>query len=110
MDSRETRVAIIGIIVEKAGEAERSVKSEKSEKSESIAELNAILHEYGEYIIGRMGIPCRELGINVISVAVNAPQEIISAMSGRIGRLDGVSAKAAYSKMTFGENYNDSEK
>ncbi len=85
-EAMETRVAIIGIIVE---------------NSESTAGLNSVLHDYGEYIIGRMGIPCRDLGVNVISVAVNAPQEVISAMSGKIGRLDGVSAKAAYSKLVF---------
>ena len=85
MDSIENRVAIIGIIVE---------------KSESVEALNAILHEYSSYMIGRMGIPYHELGINIISVAVNAPQSVISALSGKIGRLDGVSAKAAYSNVT----------
>ncbi len=78
----ETRVAIIGIIVE---------------KPECVSELNAILHEYSQYIIGRMGIPYHQRGINIISVAVDAPQAKISALSGRIGRLDGVSAKTAYS-------------
>lgn len=85
MDNIESRVAIIGIIVE---------------KSESAEALNAILHEYSSYMIGRMGIPYHELGINIISVAVNAPQSVISALSGKIGRLDGVSAKAAYSNVT----------
>lgn len=80
----ETRVAVIGIIVE---------------KSESVEKLNAILHEYGEHIIGRMGIPYREKNINVISIAVDAPQDIISALSGKIGRLGGVSAKTAYSNV-----------
>lgn len=78
----ETRVAIIGIIVE---------------NPERVNELNAILHEYSQYIIGRMGIPYHQRGINIISVAVDAPQAKISALSGRIGRLDGVSAKTAYS-------------
>ncbi len=81
----ETRVAIIGIIVE---------------NSESVSELNAILHEYGSYIIGRMGIPYHIRGINIISVAVDAPQAVISALSGKIGRLSGVSAKTAYSNVT----------
>ncbi|MBQ8927786.1 MAG: iron-only hydrogenase system regulator [Oscillospiraceae bacterium] len=78
----ETRVAIIGIIVE---------------DPEQVGEVNAILHEFGSYIIGRMGIPYRQRGINIISVAVDAPQEIISSLSGRLGRLDGISAKTVYS-------------
>ena len=56
------------------------------------------MHEYGRWIIGRMGIPYRSKGINIISIAVDAPQDKISAMSGKIGRLDGVTSKAAYSK------------
>lgn len=78
----ETRVALIGIIIE---------------KSDSVDKLNDILHDYGEYIIGRMGIPYREKKINIISIAIDAPQDIISALSGKIGRLDGVSNKIAYS-------------
>ena len=84
-----TRVAVIGIIVE---------------NSESISRLNEILHEYGEYIIGRMGIPYRKRGINIISVVIDAPQDVISAMSGKLGRLDGVSAKAAYSNRIYSED------
>ena len=80
----ETRVAIIGIIVEEAA---------------SIEKLNQILHNYSEYIIGRMGIPYRERGINIISIAVDAPQDVISALSGKLGAMDGVSSKAVYSKM-----------
>lgn len=80
----ETRVAVIGIIVE---------------NSESVEKLNAILHEYGEYIIGRMGIPYRQKNISVISIAVDAPQDVISALSGKIGRLAGISAKTAYSNV-----------
>jgi len=80
----ETRVAIIGIIVE---------------KSDSVEKLNSILHDYGKYIIGRMGLPYREKGINIISVAIDAPQDIISALSGKLGRLPGVSTKALYSKV-----------
>lgn len=78
----DTRVAIIGIIVESTG---------------SVEQMNAILHEYGAYIIGRMGIPYREKNLNIISIAIDAPQDIISALSGKIGRLPGVSAKTAYS-------------
>ena len=78
----ESRVAVIGIIVENPN---------------AVSQLNDILHEYGEYIIGRMGIPYRHRGINVISIAMDAPQDRISAMSGKIGRLPGITAKAAYS-------------
>ena len=77
----ETRVALIGIIVE---------------NSESTAQLNALLHDAGQYIIGRMGLPYRAKGVSIISV--DAPQDVISALAGRIGRLPGVSAKTAYSK------------
>lgn len=80
----ETRVAIIGIIVEEVS---------------SIDELNRILHEYGAYIIGRMGIPYEKKGINIISIAVDAPQDIISALSGKLGKLKGVSSKTAYSRI-----------
>ena len=85
----ETRVAVIGIIVE---------------KREATARINEILHEYSTYIIGRMGIPYRERGINVISVVIDAPQDAISAMSGKLGKLDGVTAKAAYSNYIFSED------
>jgi putative iron-only hydrogenase system regulator len=78
----ETRVAVIGIIVENAGAVEK---------------LNGILHEYGEYIIGRMGIPYREKRINIISIAIDAPQDVISALAGKIGKLDHVSTKTAFS-------------
>ncbi|NLI38874.1 MAG: iron-only hydrogenase system regulator [Clostridiaceae bacterium] len=81
----ETRVAIIGIIVE---------------DSTSVEKLNNILHDYGDYVIGRMGLPYREKGISIISLAVDAPQDIISALSGKLGRLPGVSTKTLYSKMT----------
>lgn len=79
----ETRVAVISIIIE---------------NPESVQKMNDILHQYGEYIIGRMGIPYRKKGINIISIALDAPQDIINTLSGKIGRLDGVSSKAAYSK------------
>ena len=85
----DTRVAVISIIVE---------------KSTSAAEVNQLLHEAGEYIIGRMGIPYRAKGVNIISVVIDAPQDVISALSGKIGRLPGVSAKTAYSNViTNGE-------
>ena len=78
----ETRIALIGIILE---------------SRESVDELNHLLSEYGDYVIGRMGIPYRKLKINIISVALDAPQNIISALSGKIGNLPGVSVKTAYS-------------
>jgi len=81
----ETRVAVMSIIVENGEMAEK---------------LNAILHAYGEYIIGRMGIPYRKRGINIISIALDAPQDTISAMSGKIGKLPGISVKTAYSSVT----------
>lgn len=77
----ETRIAVIGIVVENI---------------DSVEKLNMILHDYGDYIIGRMGIPYREKNVNIISIAVDAPQDIISALSGKIGRLDGISSKAVY--------------
>lgn len=80
----ETRVAIIGIIIE---------------NSDSVDKLNIILNEYRDYIIGRMGIPYRERQINIISIAIDAPQDIISALSGKIGKLHGISAKTAYSNV-----------
>ena len=62
--------------------------------------MNRLFHEYGPYILGRMGLPYRERGVNIICLAVDAPQDIISALSGKIGRLSGVSAKTAYSQVT----------
>lgn len=83
-----TRVAVMSIIVE---------------NGESVEKLNRILHENGQYIIGRMGIPYRQKGINIISIALDAPQDTISAMSGKIGNLPGVSVKTAYSAVTSEE-------
>ncbi|MDY5663060.1 MAG: TM1266 family iron-only hydrogenase system putative regulator [Blautia sp.] len=84
----ETRVAVMGIIVEDA---------------ESVEKLNGLLHEYGEYIIGRMGIPYREKKVNIISIAIDAPQNMISTLSGKIGNLTGVSVKIAYSNVVSHE-------
>ncbi len=77
-----TRVAVIGIIVE---------------NTDSVEQLNAILHRYSGYILGRMGIPYRGRDINIISIAVDAPQDVTNALSGEIGALPGVNAKTAYS-------------
>ena len=85
-----SRVAVIGIIVENLDMADR---------------VNSILHDYSHYILGRMGIPYREKGVSIISLVVDAPQDVISTLSGRIGRLSGVSAKTAYSNLiTNAEN------
>ena len=80
----DTRVAVISIIVE---------------NSEAIVTLNDLLHEAGNYIIGRMGIPYREKGINIISIAIDAPQDIINTLAGKLGKVEGISAKTTYSKM-----------
>lgn len=82
MEQTETRIAVIGIVVENPA---------------SVESLNEILHGYSQYIIGRMGIPYRQKNLNIISIAVDAPQPVISALSGKIGRLKGVSSKTAYS-------------
>ena len=65
----------------------------------SVEALNAILHSYGEHIIGRMGIPYRQRGVSIICVAIDAPTDVINGLTGKIGRLNGVTAKAAYSPM-----------
>lgn len=62
----------------------------------SVQPFNELLHQYGQYIIGRMGVPYREKGVNIISVALDAPGNVISALSGKIGRLDGITAKTVY--------------
>ena len=64
----------------------------------SVEKLNALLSEYGEYIIGRMGIPYEKKNINIVSIAIDAPQDVISALSGKIGALPHISVKTAYSK------------
>lgn len=80
----ETRIALIGIIVD---------------NPESVEQLNHLLHEYGKYIVGRMGIPYEKRGVNIISVAIDAPQDEISALSGKIGRLPGIGVKTVYSNV-----------
>ncbi|MGN0054991.1 MAG: TM1266 family iron-only hydrogenase system putative regulator [Atopobiaceae bacterium] len=79
-----SRVAVIGIVVE---------------DTDSVERLNEVLHEYGRWIIGRMGLPYHKRNINIISIAVDAPQDEISSLAGKIGSLPGVSAKTAYSKV-----------
>lgn len=79
----DTRVALIGIMVEDPDSAEQ---------------INTLLHEYRTWIIGRMGIPYREKGLSIISIVVDAPMNKISSLSGKLGMLDGVSTKTIYSK------------
>ena len=73
------------------------------ENTDSVERLNTLLHEYGSYIIGRMGIPYRARNINIVSIAIDAPQDVISALSGKIGNLDGISVKTAYSHVQSDE-------
>lgn len=84
----QTRVAVMSIILEDNAHAE---------------EINDILHLYGRYIIGRMGLPHRQKNINIICVAVDAPQDVISAMAGKLGRVRGANIKTAYSNFTSTE-------
>ena len=81
----ETRVALIGIVVE---------------DDNSVSELNKILHQYGKYIIGRMGIPYSKRNVSLISVVLDAPANVISALSGKLGMLNGVNIKTMYSKVS----------
>lgn len=82
-NSTESRVTLVGIMVE---------------NMESVARVNGLLHEYGSYIIGRMGIPYPSKNVNVISVVMDAPQSVVSALSGKLGMLPGVTSKCLYGK------------
>lgn len=84
MTDQDNRIAVIAIIVE---------------KSSSALEINTLLHEYSSYIIGRMGIPYPQKQVSLISVAIDAPGDTISALTGKLGRVNGVTVKTAYSKM-----------
>ncbi len=83
MSDSDTRIALIGIVLS---------------SHESVEQVNALLSEYGTYIIGRMGLPYREKNLSIISVALDAPNNVISALSGKLGMLPGISAKTIYSK------------
>ena len=83
-NNMQTRVAVMSIIVENEG---------------SVEKLNLILHEFGEYIIGRMGLPYRKKKINIVSVALDAPQDTISSLAGKLGNIEGLSVKTAYSNV-----------
>lgn len=80
----ENRIALIGVIVSDRAAAES---------------INELLHAYGDFIIGRMGVPYKKRGISVISVAVDAPPDVISALSGKLGALESVSTKTVYAKL-----------
>lgn len=80
----ENRVAVIGIIVSDIAAVEK---------------VNSALHDYGEHIVGRMGLPMRSRGVNVISVVLDAPSDIVNALTGRLGGIDGASAKALFRKL-----------
>lgn len=83
MQNEENRIAVLGIIVS---------------DGEAVEAVNALLHEYGEYVVGRMGLPMRDRGINAITLVLAAPANAINALSGKLGRVDGVSAKALFGK------------
>lgn len=80
----ESKVALIGIIVE---------------NRQNVENLNMLLAEYSQYIIGRMGVPYRERNINIISIAIDAPMDTINALSGKLGRLEGINVKTIYSNI-----------
>ena len=82
----DSRVAVMSIIIDNLN---------------AVEQVNAVLHEYGEFIIGRMGIPYRQRKISIISIALDAPQDTISALSGRIGKMAGVSVKTSFSSVIF---------
>ena len=88
MEQTPTRIALIGIVVE---------------NSDSVEQLNSLLSQYGNYIIGRMGIPYSEKSLSIISIAMDAPNNVISALSGKIGMLPGISSKTIYAKTTSAE-------
>lgn len=85
----ETRVAAVSIILE---------------NSNSVEEVNKLISDYSDYVVGRMGIPYKRRGISIISVVLDSPQDIISTFSGKLGKLDGASAKTAYSKYVFNDD------
>lgn len=87
----DTRIALIGIIVE---------------NPVVTGELNKILHEYADYVVGRMGIPYKQKGVCIISIVVDAPQNAISSLCGKLGMLDGLSVKTVYSKQGISQEGN----
>ena len=84
-ENQEKRLAMLAIVVE---------------NYDSVEKLNKLMHENGDYIIGRMGVPCRDREVSLISIALDAPGDVISSLSGKLGMLPGVSAKTVYAKTT----------
>ncbi len=84
----EKRIAVIGIIVE---------------NTESVEKLNSLLHDFADIIVGRMGLPYRERNLSIVSIAVDASQDVISELTGKIGKIDGISVKTAYSNKIFND-------
>ena len=95
MDKENSRIAVIGIIIE---------------NREMAGRVNELLHQYSEFIIGRMGIPYEKKQVNIISVVLDAPSDVISALAGKMGRLPGVSSKAIYSRESSSEKTRGKEK
>lgn len=83
----DSRIAIVGIIVE---------------DPDASMQINELLHDYGPYIIGRMGLPYRERNVNIISIAMDAPTDVINTLAGKLGKVEGVSAKTIYSRLQEG--------
>ena len=84
MMETDTRIAVIAIV---------------AESRDHIKDMNIVLHDYGQYIIGRMGIPYPKKGVSLISVAIDAPSDVISALNGKLGNIEGLTVKTAYSKL-----------
>lgn len=80
----ENRVALIGIVVE---------------DFDKVGELNALLHDYGDYIIGRMGLPYKKRDVSIISIAIDAPEDAVNSLSGKIGKIKGITSKTLYAKL-----------
>lgn len=83
-ETKKTRIALLGIIID---------------NMESVPKMNSIISQYGEYVVGRMGIPYKEKGLHIISLVLDAPDDVISAVSGKIGMLSGISTKTVYSRI-----------
>ena len=83
MQNEEYKIAIVAVVIK---------------NKESVEKVNAIFHEYGDYVIGRLGIPYRQKGVNVISICLDAPQTLLNSLSGKLGMLDGVTSKVLITK------------
>lgn len=83
MQNEEYKIAIVAVVIK---------------NKESVEKVNAIFHAYGEFVIGRMGIPYKQKGVNLISIAIDAPQTVLNSLSGKLGMLDGVSSKVLITK------------